>query len=54
MKCPKCREHVEKTKHIARVVVRPAGKVDDRFGMVYMPVGKDRIGKEYLVLLVEL
>lgn len=54
MKCPVCREHVERVKHVATVEVRPAGNYGDRYGMIYMHVGKDRIGKKYRVILEEI
>lgn len=51
MKCPKCQERYERAKYIKTVVCRAAGPVNNRYGMIYVPVGAIYIGKKYRVVI---
>lgn len=53
-KCPRCREHVNRTKYIKTVECRAAGKVGNRYGMLYVQVGANYIGKRYRVIMEEM
>lgn len=53
MKCEKCRERVERAKYITHVTCSKAGEVGKRYGMFYIPVGPDYIGKKYRVIIEE-
>lgn len=52
-KCPACRENADKVKCIKTVTCRASGNVGNRYGMLYVQVGPNYIGKRYRVIIEE-
>lgn len=50
-KCPSCRENADNAKYIKTVTCRASGNVGNRYGMLYVQVGPDYIGKKYRVIV---
>lgn len=60
MNCKDCHDRkfredkVGRTKYITRAECRPAGNTNDRYGMFYIQVGANYIGRKFRVAIEEL
>jgi len=53
MKCKRCQEFYQQFKYVKTVECRPAGEYGNRYGMFYVSVGVNYIGKKFRVMIME-
>ena len=53
MKCEKCQERAGRVKYIKTVTCKAAGNVGKRYGMIYVQVGANYIGKKFKIVIEE-